>query len=213
MLSCCKKRETDGLYRRWGLRLNYTNQSCFLIIIQFVLTISKCHYLHTEAASTCYLGFIHSWKYPYNIISHECQAIYKGTEVISTINDMRKPYVIINLKYLFSNQKYTCVDLLTKSNWSIYNSKCMKVLVHLMKYHGKSIIRHTSISLYILLWIKWLKTSCSNLFLWFYLCGGCMQVCYIQLLVLCNISHLSLEHMYTYRSVVEVWHFDVNVIH
>jgi hypothetical protein len=31
-----------------------------------------------------------------------------------------------------------------------------------------------------------------------------MQVCYLQLLVLCNISHLSVEHMYTYRSVLEL---------
>ena len=37
--------------------------------------------------------FIHE-KYPYNIISRECQAIYIGTEVIRTINDVRKPHVI-----------------------------------------------------------------------------------------------------------------------
>lgn len=69
-------------------------------------------------------SFIHE-KYPYNIISRECQAIYIGTEVIRTINDVRKPYVIINLKYLLHKQKYACVDLLTNSNWSIYNSKQM----------------------------------------------------------------------------------------
>jgi len=48
-------------------------------------------------------SFIHSFiheKCPYNIISHECQAIYKGTEVIRTINDVGQPYAIINLKYL-----------------------------------------------------------------------------------------------------------------
>jgi len=59
--------------------------------------------------------------------------MYKGKEVIRTINYVRKPYVIINLKYLLGKEKYTCVDLLTDSNWSIYNSKCMKVLVHLIK--------------------------------------------------------------------------------
>jgi len=29
-----------------------------------------------------------------------------------------------------------------------------------------------------------------------------MQVCYLQLLVLCNISYVSLEHVYTYTRVV-----------
>jgi len=61
-------------------------------------------------------------------MSHEYQAMYKSKDVIRTIKYVRKPYVIINLKHLLGKQKYYCVDLLTNSNWSIYNSKCMKVL-------------------------------------------------------------------------------------
>lgn len=76
-------------------------------------------------------SFIHE-KYTYNIISHERQAICKGTEVIGTIHDVGKPYAVIKLKYLLGKQKYTCVDLLTNCNWGIYNRKCIKVLVHLI---------------------------------------------------------------------------------
>lgn len=133
MLSCCKKRETDGLHRRWGLRLNYTNQSCFLSLYNLSwLSLNASTCTQIQPVHVTWYSFIHE-KYSYNIISHECQAIYKGAEVIRTINNVKKPYVIINLKYLLGKQKYTCVDLLTNSNWSIYNSKCMKLLVHLIK--------------------------------------------------------------------------------
>ena len=48
-------------------------------------------------------SFIHE-KYTYNIISHERQAICKGTEVIGTIHDVGKPYAGIKLKYFWVNK-------------------------------------------------------------------------------------------------------------
>jgi len=48
-------------------------------------------------------SFIHE-KYTYNIISHERQAICKGTEVIGTIHDVGKPYAVIKLKYFWVNK-------------------------------------------------------------------------------------------------------------
>ena len=87
----------------------------------------------------------------------------------------------------------------------------MKVLVLLIKNVVSDI--HPFLCTYLSELRTWLYTSCSDLFLWGFWCGGYIQVCYLQLLVLCNISHLSLEHMYTYRYVLEVWRFDVGVIH
>jgi hypothetical protein len=92
----------------------------FFIIIQFVLSLNIAACTQMQPVHL----FIHE-KYPYNVLSHECQFIHKDTEVIRAINDVRQPYVIINLKCLLGKQKYTCVDLLTNSKWSTCNSKCM----------------------------------------------------------------------------------------